>query len=45
MTVEAMEREEHGLGLFEFCLFGEVVVHFDVIVVHPCVLMLVLRFE
>lgn len=45
MTVESMEGKEDGFGLFEFRLFGKVEVHFDVVIVYPCVVVLILSFE
>lgn len=45
MTVESMEGKEDGFGLFEFRLFGKVEVHFDVVIVDPCVVVLILSFE
>jgi len=45
MTVESMEGEEDSFGLFKFRLFGKVEVHFDVVIVDPCVVVLILCFE
>ncbi len=45
MTVESMKREEDGFRLFEFGLFSVVEVHFNVVIVHPGIFVLVLSFE
>ena len=45
MTVKSVKREEDGFGLFKFGLFSVVKIHFNVVIVHPGIVALILSFE